>query len=91
VIEPWTPGPWWAESKPNGWHVYHNRHWHPALEREVGDDVLLDGPDLHHDGANARLIALAPEMADLLKRWVGGKKDKSIFSDTAAVLVRAGL
>lgn len=63
---PWTPGPW---------EVY--EHESGALEPFVC--VHVRGEPLPNTRANVRLQAAAPEMADILERWVAAFDSRKVF------------
>lgn len=76
---PWTPGPWaiktnakgerWKQDKRNGGEYL-----------EVGSSTVWVA-DVRQSSANARLIAAAPEMAEMLRRLLEPGRDIRRFPD----------
>jgi len=73
MSEPWTPGPWTLDPI-----------WPAVSAGQYGICENIEGPCDHVTGvvpndydarANARLISLAPEMAELLERFVSGVEE----------------
>ena len=98
----YTPGPWERRGE-YGLEIWEYQAPEPAVEGEedAGDDGSgwLSVCTVHEPGeANARLIAAAPEMYDLLaevERWTCDDWDDESFahwqSDVSALLERHGL
>ena len=60
MAEPWTPGPWEAVKRKDGYD-------HDLWDVKGPEGEFLASGSIYHQGpANARLIAAAPEMAKLL-------------------------
>ena len=60
MAEPWTPGPWEAVKRKDGYD-------HDFWDVKGPEGEFLAGGSIYHQGpANARLIAAAPEMADTI-------------------------
>ncbi len=71
----WTPGPWEVYAK-----SYINAH---------GEPIATIDPEPNYE-ANARLIALAPEMAELLEQTVkAGEADSATIVGAMRLLARA--
>lgn len=80
----WTPGKWWVGYSESGAVV--------AVVNESGDRYFVahinEGyPNAEQSDANARLIAAAPEMAELLERLDIAERD-AITGEGAAAHLR---
>lgn len=74
----YTPGPWKVEKKDNGYRVYTSRYspWEeqgfgPTLAGHYNTIAFIDSSIIHLYGThsdNAKLISLAPQMFELLKK-----------------------
>jgi hypothetical protein len=100
MSEPWTPGPWNAEGERPRLRVYAVPKQEDALKSAWVPRLVAEATT----EANARLIAAAPEMVELLKRLrdtvdtmdfqldqefgVGPFKPDSIIAETDAFLTR---
>ena len=83
-----TPGPWTVEREPGLYGVYQIEE---AAKRERCGDMATDEPK-----ANARLIAVAPEMLSLLKRineafYVKGTRKAltAVMAETKPLIAKA--
>jgi hypothetical protein len=90
MTNPWTPGPWYAGSSNGygetpGWEIEDEKY---TIALAIADiDILARRAE-----ANARLIAAAPEMAEVLERLVvmlDRQERPGGLSDTRVVEARA--
>ena len=85
--EPWTPGPWRVsgcrQRTKQGTDDYLIEHGNAETFSPGLAQVMSDGGRLPVE-ANARLIAEAPEMADLLKRIVADEDMHGRYSGPAS-------
>jgi hypothetical protein len=82
-----TPGPWISELEIAG----QNHKTHIRASKEHGSIQVCEinrAVDLKLDGANARLIACAPEMLDFIRRIIAEQESHGEHGD--AVVIRDG-
>lgn len=83
-----TPGPWKAI---DDWLASSTSKIAVVVEREPGIEKLLchfsHGAFPEDDAANAKLIAAAPKMYELLKDFVDRGPDPGAFLDSAVTLL----
>lgn len=78
-----TPGPW-SYLPGNGPAL------HPAVQRGTEGGFIVQGLSRESEEADARLIAVAPEMLALLERWVSDPETispNSIVEDETIALI----
>jgi hypothetical protein len=82
-----------ADHTPHPWHL---RRDHSLFEVFGADDLLIaDSFSFYRDAdsaaANARLVAAAPRMAELLQRWLRQGVFPELAQETRDVLSEAGV
>lgn len=102
----WTPGPWMAAAKPSsivGWPVVQTRIGRMICDvnyvqhNQIDPAVTGDRAFNTESGANARLIAAAPDLYEALAAYhdhFGGLEDNSMLHEDArrcSQLARAAL
>jgi hypothetical protein len=80
----WTPGPWHVETKTDSLFTHDSAPFHRVV---AGDENLGVYP---HKEADARLIAAAPEMAELLEENYGPLLAGDWYADYDAASERLG-
>ena len=86
MSNPWTPGPWRIEAASAGskWPIIQGANW-------SGEVAIVYNDGETSEGANARLIAAAPKMADWIAsalRMVDGDGAPPDWDEARAILAR---